>query len=64
MLVIITISVRMISYTFDDAEAEELERQALKVHTVINLASEFAVLNQIELGFHIDNYVLNLPISI
>lgn len=58
VLVIIAISVKMVSYTFDDAEAEELEKQALKVHTVINLASEFAVLNQIELGFHIDKNVL------
>jgi general secretion pathway protein H len=58
VLFIIALSVNMVSYTFNDAEAEELEKQALKVHTVINLASEFAVLNQIELGFHIDKNTL------
>jgi general secretion pathway protein H len=45
VLVIIAMSVKMVSYTFDDAEAEELEKQALRVYRVINLASEFAVLN-------------------
>lgn len=58
VLVIIAMSVKMVSYTFDDAEAEELEKQALRVYRVINLASEFAVLNQIELGFHLDKNVL------
>ncbi|GMM85311.1 prepilin-type N-terminal cleavage/methylation domain-containing protein [Pseudoalteromonas sp. MTN2-4] len=58
VLVIIAMSVKMVSYTFNDAEAEELEKQALRVYRVINLASEFAVLNQIELGFHLDKNVL------
>ena len=58
VLVIIAMSVKMVSYTFDDAEAEELEKQALRVYRVINLASEFAVLNQIELGFHLDKNIL------
>lgn len=58
VLVIIAMSVKMVSYTFDDAEAEELEKQALRVYRVINLASEFAVLNQIELGFYLDKNVL------
>ena len=58
VLVIIAMSVKMVSYTFDDVEAEELEKQALRVYRVINLASEFAVLNQIELGFHLDKNIL------
>ncbi|TMN32843.1 type II secretion system protein GspH, partial [Pseudoalteromonas piscicida] len=35
-----------------------LEIKALRTDGVINLASEFAVLNQVELGFHLDKKTL------
>lgn len=58
VLAIIAFSVNLVSYSFDDSEVEELEKRALQVHSVINLASEFAILNQVELGFHLDKNTL------
>ncbi|QTL37225.1 prepilin-type N-terminal cleavage/methylation domain-containing protein [Pseudoalteromonas viridis] len=54
VLVIIGFSVNLVTYTLSDDMEEELEREALRLHSVINMASEFAILNQIELGFHLD----------
>ncbi|WP_440054326.1 prepilin-type N-terminal cleavage/methylation domain-containing protein [Pseudoalteromonas sp. T1lg65] len=58
VLMIIAFSVNMITYTVGDSEEEELEKAAMRVQGVINLASEFAVLNQVELGFHLDKQTL------
>lgn len=56
VLVIIAFATKMVVYSLEGAE-DELDTQALRLHTTINMASEFAILNQVELGFHIDNNV-------
>ncbi len=58
VLVIIAFSVNLITYTVSDSDEEELETMAMRVQGTINLASEFAVLNQVELGFHLDKGVI------
>ncbi|MCO7252247.1 type II secretion system protein [Pseudoalteromonas sp. SSMSWG5] len=58
VLVVIGFVTKMVAYSFDGGAEEELEKQALKIHTAINMASEFAILNQVELGFHIDKETL------
>ena len=54
VLVVIGFVTKMVAYSFDGGAEEELEKQALRLHTTINMASEFAILNQVELGFHLD----------
>lgn len=54
VLVIIGFSINLVVYSLGDKQFEQFESETLKVHTMINLASEFAVLNQVELGFHLD----------
>jgi general secretion pathway protein H len=44
----------MVVYSLAGGAEDELDTQALRLHTTINMASEFAVLNQVELGFQID----------
>ncbi|WP_419148965.1 type II secretion system minor pseudopilin GspH [Pseudoalteromonas 'SMAR'] len=58
VLVIIAFSVNLITYTVSDSDEEELEKMAMRVQGTINLASEFAVLNQVELGLHLDKDTL------
>ncbi|CAH9066533.1 hypothetical protein PSECIP111951_03833 [Pseudoalteromonas holothuriae] len=63
ILVVITIiafATKMVTYSFGGDIEEELEKKALRTHSVINMASEFAVLNQLELGFHLDKNTLEL----
>lgn len=54
VLVIIGFAMNLVVLTLNDQDEEQLEQEALKLHTMINLASEYAVMNQFELGFHID----------
>ena len=54
VLVIIAFATNLVVYSVSDGDEELLEKQALRVHTLINLASDFAVLNQVELGFHLE----------
>ncbi|WP_372768953.1 prepilin-type N-terminal cleavage/methylation domain-containing protein [Pseudoalteromonas sp.] len=54
VLVIIGFAMNLVVLTLNDQDEEQLEVEALKLHTMINLASEYAVMNQFELGFHID----------
>ena len=58
VLVIIAFATNLVTYSFVGDIEEELEKKALKVQGVVNLASEFAVLNQVELGFHLDKQTL------
>ncbi|MBE0421141.1 type II secretion system minor pseudopilin GspH [Pseudoalteromonas nigrifaciens] len=57
VLVIIAFATKMVVYSLEGGAEDELDTQALRLHTTINMASEFAILNQVELGFHIDNNV-------
>ena len=54
VLVVIAFATKMVVYSLDSGDEAELEKQALRLHTTINMASEFAILNQVELGFHLD----------
>lgn len=54
VLVVIGFAMNLVVLSLNDQAEEQLEQEALKLHTMINLASEFAVMNQFELGFHID----------
>ena len=53
VLVIIAFATKMVVYSLEGGAEDELDTQALRLHTTINMASEFAILNQVELGFHI-----------
>ncbi|WP_372761651.1 type II secretion system minor pseudopilin GspH [Pseudoalteromonas sp.] len=53
VLVIIAFATKMVVYSLEGSAEEELDTQALRLHTTINMAAEFAVLNQVELGFHL-----------
>ncbi|MDB2355672.1 type II secretion system minor pseudopilin GspH [Pseudoalteromonas sp.] len=57
VLVVIAFATKMVVYSLDGGAEDALEKQALRLHTTINMASEFAILNQVELGFHIDEDV-------
>ncbi|MGP9669753.1 type II secretion system minor pseudopilin GspH [Pseudoalteromonas sp. AOP31-A2-14] len=57
VLLIIGFATKMVVYSLDGGAEDELDKQALRLHTTINMASEFAILNQVELGFHIDEDV-------
>lgn len=50
VLVIIAFATKMVVYSLEGGAEEELDTQALRLHTTINMASEFAILNQVELG--------------
>ncbi|MFU2510725.1 MAG: type II secretion system minor pseudopilin GspH [Pseudoalteromonas prydzensis] len=54
VLVVIAFATKMVVYSLDGGDEDELDKQALRLHTTINMASEFAILNQLELGFHLD----------
>ncbi|NOU51879.1 prepilin-type N-terminal cleavage/methylation domain-containing protein [Pseudoalteromonas sp. JBTF-M23] len=60
VIVIIAFATKMVTYSFGGDMEEELEKKALRTHSVLNMASEFAVLNQVELGLHLDKNVLEL----
>lgn len=57
VLVIIAFATKMVVYSLEGGAEDELDTQALRLHTTINMASEFAILNQVELGFHLDDNV-------
>ncbi|MBE0388316.1 general secretion pathway protein H [Pseudoalteromonas luteoviolacea DSM 6061] len=42
------------TFTVGESDEQLLEKEARKLHGIVNLASEFAVLNQVELGLHLD----------
>jgi len=54
VLVIIAFTTKMVVYSLEGGAEDELDSQALRLYTTINMASEFATLNQVELGFQID----------
>jgi general secretion pathway protein H len=54
VLVIIAFATKMVVYSLEGGAEDELDIQALRLHTTINMASEFAILNQVELGFQVD----------
>jgi len=58
VLVIIAFATKMVVYSLDGGAEEELDKQANRLHTTINAASEFAVLNQVELGLLVDQNTL------
>ncbi|WP_462164948.1 type II secretion system protein [Pseudoalteromonas xiamenensis] len=58
VLVIIAFGTQLVVYGLDDNHEEALEKQALRLHTTINMASEYAVLNQVELGMMMENQKL------
>ncbi|MDN3487263.1 type II secretion system minor pseudopilin GspH [Pseudoalteromonas sp. APC 3224] len=58
VLVIIAFATKMVVYSLDGGAEEELDKQASRLHTTINAASEFAVLNQVELGLLVDQNTL------
>jgi general secretion pathway protein H len=58
VLTIIAFATKLVTYSLDSNMEEALEKKALRTHAVINLASEFSVLNQVELGFHLDKSTL------
>ncbi|BBN80242.1 type II secretion system protein GspH [Pseudoalteromonas sp. A25] len=60
VIVIIAFATKMVTYSFGGDMEEELEKKALRTHSVLNMASEFAVLNQVELGLHLDKNTLEL----
>jgi general secretion pathway protein H len=55
VLVIIAFATKMVVYSLAGGAEDELDNQALRLHTTINMASEFAILNQVELGFMLDD---------
>ena len=58
VLVIIAFATKMVVYSLDGGAEEALDKQANRLHTTINAASEFAVLNQIELGLLVEQNTL------
>ncbi|MFC3034817.1 type II secretion system minor pseudopilin GspH [Pseudoalteromonas fenneropenaei] len=58
VLTIIAFATQLVVYSLSDNHEEELEKQTLRLQTTINMASEFAVMNQVELGFHLDKQTL------
>ncbi|WP_404936406.1 prepilin-type N-terminal cleavage/methylation domain-containing protein [Pseudoalteromonas sp. SG41-5] len=58
VLVVIAFATKMVVYSLDGGVEDELDKQALRLHTTINMASEFAILNQLELGFQLDKDTL------
>ncbi|KID59104.1 hypothetical protein N473_07890 [Pseudoalteromonas luteoviolacea CPMOR-1] len=58
VILIIGFSIQIVTFTVGEDDEELLEKEALKLHGIVNLASEFAVLNQVELGLHLDKRTL------
>ncbi|CCQ12757.1 General secretion pathway protein H [Pseudoalteromonas luteoviolacea B = ATCC 29581] len=58
VLVIIAFATQLVVYSLDDDHEEALAKHALRLHTTINMASEFAVLNQVELGMMLEKQTL------
>lgn len=58
VLVIIAFATKMVVYSLEGGAEEELDIQALRLHTTINMASEFAILNQVELGLLVEDNTL------
>ncbi|MBQ4859953.1 prepilin-type N-terminal cleavage/methylation domain-containing protein [Pseudoalteromonas sp. MMG007] len=58
VLVIIAFATKMVVYSLEGGAEDELDTQALRLHTTINMASEFAILNQVELGFLVEENTL------
>ncbi|MBB1445399.1 MULTISPECIES: prepilin-type N-terminal cleavage/methylation domain-containing protein [unclassified Pseudoalteromonas] len=58
VLVIIAFATKMVVYSLEGGAEEELDTQALRLHTTINMASEFAILNQVELGLLVEENTL------
>ena len=54
VLAIIAFTANLVVYSIDDSHEDELEQHALALQTSINYASEFAILNQQQLGLHVD----------
>jgi len=58
VLVVIAFATKMVVYSLDGGAEDELDAQALRLHTTINMASEFAILNQVELGLLVEKNIL------
>ena len=58
VLLIIGFSIRLVTFTVGESDEQLLEKEARKLHGIVNLASEFAVLNQVELGLHLDKQTI------
>ena len=58
VLVVIAFATKMVVYSLDGGAEDELDAQALRLHTTINMASEFAILNQVELGLLVEKNTL------
>jgi general secretion pathway protein H len=58
VLVIIAFATKMVVYSLAGGAEDELDTQALRLHTTINMASEFAILNQVELGLLVEDNTL------
>ena len=58
VLVIIAFATKMGVYSLEGGAEEELDTQALRLHTTIYMASEFAILNQVELGLLVEENTL------
>jgi general secretion pathway protein H len=60
VLLIIGFSVKMVTFAARDSDFESYEEAILKTQQMLNLASEYATLNQLELGFMLDKQQLEL----
>ncbi|MDK2597007.1 MULTISPECIES: prepilin-type N-terminal cleavage/methylation domain-containing protein [Pseudoalteromonas] len=58
VILIIGFSIQLVTFTVGESDEDLLEKEALKLHGIVNMASEFAVLNQVELGLHLDKRTL------
>ena len=64
VLTIIAFATKMVVYSLEGGAEDELDTQALRLHTTINMASEFAILNQIELGLMVEENTLEFSMHI
>ncbi|WP_462157052.1 type II secretion system minor pseudopilin GspH [Pseudoalteromonas sp. GB56] len=55
VLVIIAFTANLVVFSIDDSQEEELEQAALALQSSINFASEYAILNQKQLGLYIED---------
>lgn len=60
VLFIIGFSVKMVTFAARDSDFESYEEAVLKTQQMLNLASEYATLNQLELGFMLNKQQLEL----
>ena len=58
VLVIIAFATKMVVYSLEGGAEDKLDAQALRLYTTINMASEFAILNQVELGLLVEKNTL------